>query len=76
VLDAAGARAIPDEAGQVLGTSPAAEEPDRTPADPIVTVDVPGLLADHLRETTGTAAREALHRGWTIRRGRGATRCA
>jgi putative DNA-invertase from lambdoid prophage Rac len=38
-----------------------------------VVLDLPGLLADHLRETPDAAVREALHSGRIIRRGQGHT---
>ncbi|MBT2399499.1 hypothetical protein [Streptomyces sp. ISL-100] len=37
----------------------------------MVVLDVPGLLADHLRATRDAAVREALHCGRIIRRGQG-----
>lgn len=70
VLDAAGAR----EGGSVL------EEPGGVPADieekvPAPeqphAIDVPGLLAEHLKATEVAEIQEALHSGRTIRRGQG-----
>ena len=41
------------------------------PVDQAVAVDVPGLLAERLRNAPDTAIRDALHHGRTIRRGQG-----
>jgi DNA invertase Pin-like site-specific DNA recombinase len=68
-LDAAGARDLPD----TLPDGTADARPASPTPDPGTTVvlDVPGLLADHLRDTRDTAVGEALLSGRTIRRGQG-----
>ncbi|MEU7748082.1 recombinase family protein [Nonomuraea sp. NPDC049158] len=69
VLDAAGARDLPDQLD-----APSADTGERRSApapDPDVTLDLPGLLADHLRTTNDEAIRQALASGQTIRRGHG-----
>ena len=40
-------------------------------SDPDATLDLPGLLADHLRTTGDETVRQALASGQTIRRGHG-----
>ncbi|MFE3502977.1 recombinase family protein [Kitasatospora sp. NPDC059160] len=65
VLDAAGARELPEQL-DVL-PAPAAE---RQP-DPEITLDLPGLLADHLLAHGDETVRSALASGRTIRRGQG-----
>ncbi|MFC4912287.1 recombinase family protein [Actinomadura gamaensis] len=67
VLDAAGARRLPDQ----LDAPPGPAEPLGPAADLPVTLDVPGLLADHLRSVCDDTIREMLIRGRPIRRGRG-----
>ncbi|MDR8413602.1 recombinase family protein [Nonomuraea sp. 3-1Str] len=70
VLDNAGARQPPDH----LDTLPATGEPASDPAlDPQVTLDLPGLLADHLRVVGDETVRQAIDTGRTIRRGQGHT---
>ncbi|MET9078215.1 recombinase family protein [Streptomyces sp. NPDC004232] len=69
VLDAAGARELPDQldvAPADLGDHQSAPAPD-----PDVVLDLPGLLADHLRTAGAEAVRRALASGRTIRRGQG-----
>lgn len=70
VLDAADARAVPGDLAELL-EEPGREDQEQVPADPTVTLDVPGLLAEHLHDTPDTAIREALQNGQTIRRGQG-----
>ncbi|MFJ8036022.1 recombinase family protein [Streptomyces sp. NPDC096032] len=74
VLDAAGARGVPDALAE-LPEEPGSEEtpaPEAVAAaDPVVSIDVPGLLAEHLQGATDTAVRDALGEGRTIRRGQG-----
>lgn len=69
VLDAAGARNLPDQ----LDAPPTdTGEQHRVPAlGPDATLDLPGLLADHLRTTGDETVRQALASGQTIRRGHG-----
>lgn len=67
VLDAAGARDVPEELDDVAAD---VEDSEQAPDQPH-TIDVPGLLADHLQGTRDTAVHEALHSGRTIRRGQG-----
>ncbi|MFP3963003.1 helix-turn-helix domain-containing protein [Actinomadura fulvescens] len=71
ILDNARARGLPDR----LDTLPAAGEPADapTPPGPAVTLDLPGLLADHLNAAGDDAVRQALGAGRTIRRGQGHT---
>ncbi|MFF7369822.1 recombinase family protein [Streptomyces tricolor] len=59
VLDAAGARELPEQ----LDVPP---DPD-----PVITLDLPGLLADHLLVGGNETVRTALASGRTIRRGQG-----
>ncbi|WP_067830341.1 hypothetical protein [Actinomadura kijaniata] len=56
VLDAAEARQLPAE----LDALPVPEEPSGPAADAPVTLDLPGLLADHLRAVGDDAIRQAL----------------
>ncbi|MFF4442436.1 recombinase family protein [Streptomyces sp. NPDC001621] len=73
VLDAAGTRGVPD-ALEELQEEPGEEtaEPEAVAAaDPMVSIDVPGLFAEHLQGATDTAVRDALREGRTIRRGQG-----
>lgn len=67
VLDAAGARRLPDQ----LDALPGPQEPSAPAADTPVTLDLPGQLADHLRAVGDDAIREALIWGRIIRRGNG-----
>ncbi|MFF0249952.1 recombinase family protein [Streptosporangium sandarakinum] len=69
-LDAAGARNMPDQ----LDAPPPTDsgERHRVPAlGPDTTLDLPGLLADHLRTAGDETVRQALASGQTIRRGHG-----
>ena len=68
VLDAAGARQLPDE----LDVPVPNELPGPT-ADTPVTLDLPGLLADHLHAAGDDTIQHALATGRTIRRGQGRT---
>ncbi|MEO3876380.1 recombinase family protein [Nonomuraea sp. B12E4] len=69
ILDAASARNLPDQ----LDAPPTdTGEQHRVPAlGPDATLDLPGLLADHLRTTGDETVRQALASGQTIRRGHG-----
>ncbi|MGI5201344.1 DUF4158 domain-containing protein [Spirillospora sp. CA-108201] len=69
ILDSARTRELPEQ----LDTPPPTGEPARapTPPDPQVTLDLPGLLADHLNAAGDDAVRQALAAGRTIRRGQG-----
>lgn len=71
VLDGAGAREVPAEPGQSANGAvlPGSQEP--ASVDQAVAIDVPGLLAEHLRDTPEPAVRDALASGRTIRRGQG-----
>jgi putative DNA-invertase from lambdoid prophage Rac len=73
VLDSAGARDVPDDLGVLLGELDGEEAPPEPPAaaDPVVSIDVPGLLAEHLQDAADVVVRDALRRGRTIRRGQG-----
>lgn len=73
-LDAAGARGVPEDLGELLGELDGEESPESeapAAADPVVSIDVPGLLAEHLQDADDVALREALSGGRTIRRGQG-----
>ncbi|WP_165977892.1 recombinase family protein [Nonomuraea diastatica] len=69
ILDNARARELPGQ----HDTPPPARGPDHAlaPPDPEVTLDLPGLLADHLNASGDDAVRRALAAGRTIRRGQG-----
>lgn len=66
-LDAAGARELPEHL-DVL-PDPAAEQ--QPAPDPEITLDLPGLLADHLRTAGDETVLGAIATGRTIRRGQG-----
>lgn len=73
VLDLAGARALPNPAAldaassdEEASTAPAPED-----ADPVVSVDLPGLVAEQLLRDGDQAVREALDKGHVVRRGQG-----
>ncbi|MFJ4378103.1 hypothetical protein ACIP28_07665 [Streptomyces albidoflavus] len=65
VLNAAGARELPEQL-DVLPDLAAEQQPD-----PVITLDLPGLLADHLLADGDETVRTALASGRTIRRGQG-----
>ncbi|MFJ3221704.1 recombinase family protein [Kitasatospora sp. NPDC086801] len=67
VLDAAGARELPEQLDGL--PDPVAEQQPQP--DPVVTLDLPGLLADHLLAGGDETVRAALASGRTIRRGQG-----
>ncbi|MFI0420784.1 recombinase family protein [Spongiactinospora sp. 9N601] len=67
VLDSAGARELPVQL-DVL-PDPAAEQLPEP--NPVITLDLPGLLADHLLAGGDETVRTALSSGRTIRRGQG-----
>lgn len=78
VLDAAGARGVPDDLAVLpVGDATTSRGRDVTDgdqaagADPVVVVDVPGLVVEHLAAVVDGAVRRALDAGQTIRRGRG-----
>ncbi|MFE7268534.1 recombinase family protein [Streptomyces sp. NPDC057592] len=68
-LDAAGAREVPDDPGQLLAD--AADDQEQAAVDPTVVVDVPGLVVEYLADVTDDEVRQALADGQTIRRGQG-----
>lgn len=74
VLDRADARGGPENLGELL-EEPGGEEkagPESpAAADPVVSIDVPGLLAEHLQDAADVVVRDALRGGRTIRRGQG-----
>lgn len=73
VLDAADARKVPDDLGQLLdddADSVAEDQEQQADTDPVVSIDVPGLVAEHLANADD-AVRQALESGQTIRRGQG-----
>ncbi|MET8297573.1 MULTISPECIES: hypothetical protein [unclassified Streptomyces] len=67
VLDAAGARELPE----LLDVLPAPAAEQQPEPDPVITLDLPGLLADHLLADGDETVRTALASGRTIRRGQG-----
>jgi putative DNA-invertase from lambdoid prophage Rac len=69
ILDSARARELSDQ----LDTLPATGEPAHAPTqpDPEVTLDLPGLLADHLNAAGDDTVRQGLAAARTIRRGQG-----
>ncbi|MEU1409725.1 hypothetical protein ABZ471_47355 [Streptomyces sp. NPDC005728] len=71
MLDAAGAREVPDadEVGQLLGEAARGQDQEYVVDGRTVVLDVPGLLADHLQDIPDAGVREALRGGRTIRRG-------
>ncbi|MEU5483547.1 recombinase family protein [Streptomyces mirabilis] len=73
-LDAAGARGVPEDLGELLGKLDGEGSPESealVAGDPVVSIDVPGLLAEHLQNADDVALRDALSGGRTIRRGQG-----
>ncbi|MGW0188199.1 recombinase family protein [Streptomyces sp. NPDC003362] len=73
-LDSAGARGVPDELKvlpEKLGGGESQEPEPSASTDPVVSIDVPGLLAKHLQGEADVAVRDALRDGRTIRRGQG-----
>lgn len=72
VLDAAGARDVPDDLGLLLEDNDVAEQQQPAAAtETTLTVDVPGLVAEHLAHVPDDAVRQALADGQVIRRGQG-----
>ncbi|MFH9426427.1 recombinase family protein [Streptomyces sp. NPDC017529] len=74
VLDAAGARDLPDDLSELLdgdGRDDVADDDQAVATDPVVAVDVPGLVAEHLADVADDTVRQALKNGRTIRRGQG-----
>lgn len=75
VLDDAGAREVPDDLvvpGEEATTPAGGPDGGREQAaDPVVAVDVPGLVAEHLVDVADEPVRQALAAGQTIRRGQG-----
>lgn len=74
VLDSAQVRQKPSDLAHLGEESTAEESPvteTAAAADPVVTIDVPGLLAEHLQDAADVAVREALRDGRSIRRGQG-----
>ncbi len=74
VLDAAGARDVPDDLSELLdgdGQDDVGGDVQAVAADPVAVVDVPGLVAENLAAVADDAVRQALAAGQTIRRGQG-----
>ncbi|MDK9496155.1 hypothetical protein QEZ40_000497 [Streptomyces katrae] len=74
LLDAAGAHSVPDDLSVPLDGDDqdhVADHQEQLPADPVVVVDVPGLVAEHLAGIADLAVRQALEDGQVIRRGQG-----
>lgn len=70
VLDAAAARALPD---QDADTTPGNDQGRQTATErqSDIVLDIPGLLAEHLRAAGNEEVRQALLAGQTVRRGQG-----
>ncbi|GGZ19797.1 recombinase family protein [Streptomyces nitrosporeus] len=74
VLDDAGARQVPDDLvvpGEETTPAGGSDGGRVQAADPVVAVDVPGLVAEHLVDVADEPVRQALAAGQTIRRGQG-----
>ncbi|MGW3200129.1 recombinase family protein [Streptomyces sp. NPDC001118] len=77
VLDAAGAREVPGDLSTLLvgddqdDVADGGQHQAAAIADPVVVVDVPGLVAENLVNVANDAVRQALDAGQTIRRGQG-----
>lgn len=78
VLDDAKARTVPDDLSVRLDDDAMTSRghdvtsgDQAADTDPVVVVDVPGLVAEHLVDVADDAVREALQNGQTIRRGQG-----
>ncbi|MFB8044176.1 recombinase family protein [Streptomyces hydrogenans] len=73
ILDEAGAREVPDldEGQDDAPRSEGLDEDQAASPDPTLALDVPGLLAEQLREVEDEAVREAVAAGREIRRGQG-----
>jgi putative DNA-invertase from lambdoid prophage Rac len=72
VLDAAGARDVGDVLEERDGVAADVEHQERAPEPQHPhAIDVPGLLAEHLKATRVAEIREALRGGRSIRRGQG-----
>ncbi|GAA1994107.1 recombinase family protein [Catenulispora subtropica] len=69
VLDAAGAR-VPGENPNALDDGAGADRAAATER-PEITLDIPGLIAEYLRDVGDAAVRTALDGGQTVRRGQG-----
>jgi hypothetical protein len=70
VLDAASARDVRDIPTELGGVTPDVAGQEQAPEQPH-TIDVPGLLAEHLKATEVAEIREALRGGRRILRGQG-----
>lgn len=74
VLDNAGAREFPTGLLEFMEGATIVSDANQELAhasEPTVTVNVPGLVAEHLHASPDTAVREAVRDGETIRRGQG-----
>jgi DNA invertase Pin-like site-specific DNA recombinase len=73
VLDTAGAREVPGDLLTLLADDDQvdAREDQAVDADPVLVVDVPGLVVQHLADLTDQTVHQALDAGQTIRRGQG-----
>jgi DNA invertase Pin-like site-specific DNA recombinase len=73
VLDLAGARQVPDDLSVLLDDADDVDgdQEQTAVADPVVVVDVPGLVEQQLADTDDDDVRQALAAGHTIRRGQG-----
>ena len=72
-LDTAGAREVPDDLAALLDREDQGDTADEpaVAADPVVAVDVPGLVAQYLADVADEPVRQVLAAGQTIRRGQG-----
>lgn len=76
IIAAAGPYDVPDDLSALLDGEQAvvadgARDPAAPVADPVIVVDVPGLVVERLAGTPDDAVRQALADGRTIRRGQG-----
>lgn len=69
VLDAVGARTPEQNTDTPIGES--RDEPTAAAGNPEITLDVPGLVAEHLRTAGGAEVQSPLLGGQTVRRGQG-----
>ncbi|MFE9437038.1 recombinase family protein [Streptomyces sp. NPDC006640] len=72
VLDNAGVREVPEDLSALLDDQEQDDvTDDAAAADPVVVIDVPGLVAEQLLVAEDDAIRDALAAGQTVRRGQG-----
>ncbi|MFF4902536.1 recombinase family protein [Streptomyces sp. NPDC001068] len=73
VLDDAGVREVPEDLSALLDDQgqDGVTDDETAAADPVVVIDVPGLVAEQLRVVDDDSIRIALAAGQTVRRGQG-----